>query len=49
MDNYGRPRLFSGLAMTTTLIVKCVFSMSLRGLQGFVNSVFYICLTIIMP
>lgn len=36
----GRPRVFSDLAITTALMVKRVFSMPLRGLQGFINSVF---------
>ena len=36
--NRGRPRLFSDLAITTALMVKRVFSMPLRGLQGFINS-----------
>ena len=36
----GRPRLFSDIAITTTLMVKRVFSMPLRALQGFINSVF---------
>ncbi|WP_412500261.1 IS5 family transposase [Shewanella chilikensis] len=35
-----RPRLFSELAITTALMVKRVFSMPLRALQGFINSVF---------
>ncbi|HAS8246700.1 TPA: IS5 family transposase [Vibrio vulnificus] len=38
--NRGRPRLFSDLAITTALMVKRVFSMPLRGLQGFINSIF---------
>ncbi|WP_334686119.1 transposase [Vibrio europaeus] len=37
----GRPRLFSELAITTALMVKRVFSMPLRALQGFINSVFH--------
>lgn len=32
--------MFSDLAITTTLMVKRVFSMLLRGLQGFINSIF---------
>ena len=36
----GRPRQFSDLAIATALIVKGVFSMQLRGLQGFLDSVF---------
>ena len=36
----GRPRLFSDLAITTALMVKRVFSIPLRGLQGFINSIF---------
>ena len=36
----GRPRRLSDLAITTALMVKRVFSMSLRALQGFVNSIF---------
>lgn len=36
----GRPRLFSELAITTALMVKRVFSMPLRALQGFIDSVF---------
>lgn len=35
----GRPRLFSDLAITTDLMVKRVFSMPLRDLQGFINSI----------
>lgn len=36
----GRPRRFSDLAITTALMVKRVFSMLLRALQGFLDSVF---------
>jgi hypothetical protein len=36
----GRPRQFSDLAITTALMVKRVFSMPLRALQGFLDSVF---------
>jgi len=36
----GRPRVFSDLAITTALMVKRIFSMPLRALQGFINSVF---------
>ncbi len=36
----GRTRLFSNLAITTALMVKRVFSLPLRGLQGFINSIF---------
>ena len=36
----GRPRRFSELAITTALMVKRVFSMPLRALQGFLDSVF---------
>ncbi|ATF09434.1 Mobile element protein [Candidatus Enterovibrio altilux] len=39
-NNYGRVRLFSGLAITTALMITCAFSMLLRGLQEFINSVF---------
>ncbi|MEZ8714215.1 IS5 family transposase [Vibrio alginolyticus] len=39
-DKRGRPRQFSDLAITTTLMVKRVFSMPLRALQGFIDSVF---------
>ena len=35
-----RPRRFSDLAITTALMVKRVFSMPLRALQGFLDSVF---------
>ncbi|KNA47332.1 transposase [Vibrio cholerae MZO-3] len=35
----GRPRQFSDLAITTALMVKRVFSMPLRALQGFIDSV----------
>ncbi|WP_207895898.1 transposase, partial [Vibrio crassostreae] len=34
----GRTRLFSDLAITTALMVKRVFSMPLRALQGFIDS-----------
>jgi hypothetical protein len=36
----GRPRLFSDLAITTALMMKRIFSMALRELQGFMNSIF---------
>ena len=36
----GRPRRFSDLAITTALMVKRVFCMPLRALQGFIDSVF---------
>ena len=36
----GRPRRFSDLAITTALMVKRVFSMPLRALQGLLDSVF---------
>jgi len=36
----GRPRRFSDLAITTALMVKRVFSMPLRALQGFIDSIF---------
>jgi hypothetical protein len=36
----GRPLVFSDLAITTALMVKRIFSMPLRALQDFINSVF---------
>ena len=36
----GRPRRFSDLAITTAMMVKRVFSMPLRSLQGFIDSIF---------
>ncbi|KIT55754.1 transposase IS903, partial [Vibrio parahaemolyticus 901128] len=39
-DKRARPRQFSDLAITTALMVKRVFSMPLRALQGFIDSVF---------
>ncbi|WP_045610759.1 IS5/IS1182 family transposase, partial [Vibrio vulnificus] len=39
-DKRSRPRQFSDLAITTALMVKRVFSMPLRALQGFIDSVF---------
>ncbi len=36
----GRSHLFSDLAITTALMVKRMFSMPYRGLQGFINSIF---------
>jgi hypothetical protein len=36
----GRPRRFSDLAITTALMVKRVFSMPFRPLQGFLDSLF---------
>ena len=36
----GRPRIFSDLVITTALMVKRLFSMPLRALQGFIDSVF---------
>ncbi|HGZ6746075.1 TPA: IS5 family transposase [Vibrio parahaemolyticus] len=46
-DKRGRPRQFSDLAITTALMVKRVFSMLLRALQGFIDSVF--SLAIVCP
>ncbi|ATF10263.1 Mobile element protein [Candidatus Enterovibrio altilux] len=39
-SNNGRLRLFSDLGVTTIFMIKHIFSMLLRGLQGFINSVF---------
>ncbi|EMK3326158.1 IS5 family transposase, partial [Vibrio vulnificus] len=39
-DRRGRPRLFSDLAITTALMIKRIFSLPLRALQGFIDSVF---------
>ncbi|ALM73111.1 hypothetical protein FORC9_3594 [Vibrio vulnificus] len=39
-DRRGRLRLFSGLAITTALMVKGIFSLHLRALKGFIDSVF---------
>ena len=36
----GKTRIFSVLTITTALMVKCVFTMPLRALQGFIDSVF---------
>ncbi len=36
----GGPRLFSDLAITTALMVKRIFFLPLRTLQGFIDSVF---------
>jgi len=36
---HGRPRRFSDLAITTALMVKRVFSMPLRALKGFIDSI----------
>ena len=36
----GRPRQFSELAITTALMVKRIFSLPLRALQGFIDYVF---------
>lgn len=39
-EKRGRPRTFSALAITIALMVKRAFSMPLRALQGFIDSVF---------
>ena len=39
-DRRGRPRLFSDLAITTALMVKRIFFLPLRALQGFIDSIF---------
>ncbi len=39
-DRRGRPRLFSDLAITTVLMVKRIFFLPLRALQGFIDSIF---------
>ncbi|WP_206191779.1 transposase, partial [Vibrio lentus] len=36
----GRPRRFSDLTITTAMMVKRVFFMPLRALQGFIDSIF---------
>ncbi len=36
----GRPRIFSDLAISTALMVKRLFALPLRALQGFINSIF---------
>ncbi|WP_161492955.1 transposase [Candidatus Enterovibrio altilux] len=38
-SNYERYHLLSDLAITTTFMIKCVFSMPLRSLQKFINPV----------
>lgn len=38
--NRGRSRLFSDLAITTALMVKRIFSLPLRALQGSIDSIF---------
>ncbi len=39
-NKHGRPRRFSDLAITTAFMAKRVFSMPLRALQGFIDSIF---------
>ncbi len=39
-DRHGRLRLFSDLSITTALMVKRVFTLPLRALQGSIDSVF---------
>ncbi|MCC4236693.1 IS5/IS1182 family transposase [Vibrio anguillarum] len=39
-DRRERPRLFSDLAITTALMVKRIFSLHLKTLEGFIDSVF---------
>ncbi|ATF08858.1 hypothetical protein BTN50_0322 [Candidatus Enterovibrio altilux] len=39
-NNHGRPRLLNQLVIPTIFMATCVFSMPLRDLQGFINSVF---------
>lgn len=36
----GRPRRYSDLAITTVLVVKRVFRLTLRAAQGFIDSIF---------
>lgn len=36
----GRPRRYSDLAITTVLVVKRVFRLTIRAAQGFIDSVF---------
>ncbi|EKS7764879.1 IS5 family transposase [Edwardsiella ictaluri] len=36
----GRPQRYSALAITTVLVVKCVFRLTLRAAQGFIDSIF---------
>ncbi|QZN94104.1 IS5 family transposase [Symbiopectobacterium purcellii] len=39
-ERRGRPRHYSDMAITTVLMMKRVFGLSLRALQGFVDSIF---------
>lgn len=39
-EGRGRPLHYSDMAITTVLMIKCVFGLSLRALQGFVDSIF---------
>ncbi|WP_291969616.1 transposase, partial [Candidatus Symbiopectobacterium sp.] len=39
-ERRGRPLYYSDMAITTVLMMKRVFGLSLRALQGFVDSIF---------
>ncbi len=39
-EGRGRPLYYTDMAVTTVLMIKRVFNLSLRALQGFVDSVF---------
>ncbi|MDW5990098.1 transposase, partial [Klebsiella pneumoniae] len=36
----GRPQRYSDLAITTVLVIKRVFRLTLRAAQGFIDSIF---------
>ncbi len=37
----GRPQRYSDLAITTVLVIKRVFRLTLRAAQGFIDSIFF--------
>lgn len=39
-EGCGRPLHYTDMAITTVLMMKCVFNLPLRALQGFVDSIF---------
>jgi hypothetical protein len=38
--HHGRPQRYSDLAITTVLVIKRVFRLTLRAAQGFIDSIF---------
>ncbi len=46
---HGRPQRYSDLAITTVLVIKRVFRLTLRAAQGFIDSIFTLMNVPLLP